>query len=362
MKMDFEPPRKTIRAKIINLTSKKSRLLVKEYKNFQLYLNGLDWGTELYAATKQQADRLLDRINPLKEQPMILRRDSFRVVRRETKLSRWWAKIPVYSVRGGIFVPIAFSTKLEKIFLGSKMCDSKLVRKGDDFFLHLAIKKEIPAKKQYDDVIGIDMGIRSIAAVVQNSTRKPRFYGKELLGTMGHYFHMRKSVQTNKIKHLRRWLQKSREKNTINYWVHKYTKEIVEQAIRTNSFIVIGKLASIRKNLRGRKFNRKLNNWPFNKFASYIKYKANWEGIEVVEVSEAYTSQLCWRCDQKGIRKSGFFGCKFCKSEENADRNGTLNIAKRGIGQALSQGIILTNPRNLANEHDQIITSQICAK
>jgi hypothetical protein len=34
--------RKTIQAKVINLTKRKSHLLNKEYDNFQLFVNGLD--------------------------------------------------------------------------------------------------------------------------------------------------------------------------------------------------------------------------------------------------------------------------------------------------------------------------------
>ncbi len=33
------------------------------------------------------------------------------------------------------------------------------------------------------------------------------------------------------------------------------------------------------------------------------EYKANWEGIPVMFVNEAYTSQLCWRCGSAGKRK-----------------------------------------------------------
>jgi len=64
----------------------------------------------------------------------------------------------------------------------------------------------------------------------------------------------------------------------------------------------------------------------------YIKYKAKWDGIEVIEVSEAHTSQRCSRCGEKVKRHRDKFKCDNCGLEIDADKNGTHNIARRGIG------------------------------
>ena len=341
---------KTIQAKVIMPTKRKSHLLNKEYDNFQLYLNGVDWIDNLYSATKQQADKILKNKNPKNEQPMILRNDCIKLLCKETKLTRWWIKIPVHKVRGGIYLPIVFSKKQESLIYEGKICDSELVKKGKDFYVHIVIKREVQMRKVYNDVLAIDMGIRRIASVVQLSTKKPVFYGKELRRIRGHHFYLQKKVQSKKIKHLYRWLRKSNEQRQTNYWLHKYAKQIVEQAKGTNSFIVLGDLKHIREagKKKGRKFRRKLNSFPFYKLSAYIKYKAEAEGIEVVEVSEAYTSQTCHKCGEKGIRNQGLFKCGLCGLHDNADRNGAINIAKRGLGQAQVQGLSLTKPESLA--------------
>ena len=48
-------------------------------------------------------------------------------------------------------------------------------------------------------------------------------------------------------------------------------------AKETNSLIAFGKLKGIRKQDKGRKFNRKLNSSPYYKLTQYIRYKANEE-------------------------------------------------------------------------------------
>jgi transposase len=95
----------------------------------------------------------------------------------------------------------------------------------------------------------------------------------------------------------------------------------------------------------GRKFNRKLAGFQYYKLTQYIKYKAALAGIGVIAVSEAYTSQYCRKCCQKGIRKiQGLFQCQTC-GEDNADRNAAFNIAKRRLGQASNLGAKVNMPR-----------------
>lgn len=70
-----------------------------------------------------------------------------------------------------------------------------------------------------------------------------------------------------------------------------------------------------------RRVGRLVNNFPYYALGQYIKYKAGWLGIRVVEISEAYTSQTCFNCHvrQKKSRKSqGLYKCKDC-NEINAN-------------------------------------------
>jgi transposase len=113
-------------------------------------------------------------------------------------------------------------------------------------------------------------------------------------------------------------------------------------------------LKGIRKNgnSKGRRFNRKLNSFPYHKLSRYIKYKANWLGISVITVSEAYTSQTCSICGGRGERHNGLFKCS-CGAELNADYNGAINIMKRAFGLASKAGAsvntLRTNPTDSLN-------------
>jgi len=344
--------KKTIKAKILELRKGKEELLRREYENFQRYFHG-DKTVPLYSATRQQADRLLRRLNgklkPNKEYPMILRRDVYRA---ETKLTQYWLKIPIHGVKGGINVPIRPHTSITK----EMVCrEAKIIRRNGEWFVYITVEAEIE-EKDSDNVLAVDLGIHNIATTINSTNMKPKFYGKRLRAIRGHYFHLRRSLPNRKA------VRKvgNHEKRIVNHELHKISKAIVQEANRTNSVIVLGKLKGLRKNGKGkgRRFRRKLNGFPYYKLASFIEYKARWLGIPVLEISEAYTSQMCSRCGKRGLRVRGLFTCPHCGLNLNADYNGARNILKRALGKLhdeplSSAGACLTMPELLAEAKSQ---------
>jgi putative transposase len=115
-------------------------------------------------------------------------------------------------------------------------------------------------------------------------------------------------------------------------------------AIKTNAVIVLGKLKGIRNRIKaGRRVRRLANNFPYYRLVQYIQYKAEWAGIQVMEISEAYTSQTCFACgkrDKKSRKTQGLFQCKNkdCRQEMNAEYNVAMNILQRGLGILSSLG------------------------
>lgn len=337
--------KKTIKAKIVFLTKIKQRLLGEEYENLQRFLRGED--VELYSANKQQAKRFYTKIKPSKEYPLSIRKDLLKVERRDTKIIEYWARIPVKGRRGGIWVAIKPHCPIGP---DMEICESKLFKCDDDFYLHIVVQKEVKPKTDCDGVMAVDLGIHNIAVTVNSKTNKTRFYGKKLRAVRGHYFYLRRKLPNSKaVKKIGK-----HEKRIVNHELHKISKAIVQEANRTNSAIALGKLKGLRINggNKGRSFNRKLNSFPYRRLSSYIEYKAKWLGIPVLKVSEAYTSQTCSICGGKGVRHNGLFKC-LCGAKLNADYNGAKNIMKRALGLASKAGAsvntLRTNPMDSLN-------------
>ena len=282
------------------------------------------------------------------EQPLYLRNDVSRIEKKDMKFAKYWLKIPTKQ-RRQFWVAIKVAKEKEEL-LGYKFCDSKIVRRKNGWFAHITIEKEIMLKTDYKDVLGIDLGIRRVASVAQLSNGVTRFYGKELRETRGHYFHLRKNLGKKKANKTIKKIANT-EQRKVNDQLHKISRKIVNRAVATNSLIVLGDLKGIRdRSDNGRKFNRKLNSMPFYKLSNYITYKANWAGIQVIKVNEAYTSQTCHKCRELGTRNRGLFKCN-CGYQDNSDRNGALNIAERGLGQCSSSGAIVALPRTVGGHY-----------
>jgi len=338
--------KKTIKAKILELRKGKEELLKQEYENWQRYLRG-DKSVQLYSATKQQAERLLkrlgDKFKQYKEYPLILRRDVYKT---DTKLTPYWLNIPIYGVRGGINVPI----KTHEPLTDDMVCrEAKIIRKGDEWFVYITVEKEVKERNP-KSVLAVDLGIRWIATTVNSNNPKPRFYGRELRRVKGHYFWLRRSLALKKAyKTIKKIGHK--ERRVVNDIIHKISKAIVKEALENDSMIVLGNLKGIRRNGKGRKFNRKLNNgFPYYKLSQFIEYKARWHGIRVIKISESNTSKTCHKCEYKGLRVGSLFKCPNCGYSCNADFNGAMNILKRAMGYIPIVGAGLTQPRTRYDE------------
>jgi len=339
--------RKVIKAKIMNETNTgKLEALEREYTNFQRALRGEE--VKLYSATKQQAERLLRKIRKQnggkikqKEYPLILRNDVYDVWATNNKLSKYWIKIPVYGIRGGIKLPINPHCE---IAMGCRFKEAKVFRRKNGWFVHITVEKEVEIKQNYNNILAVDLGIKWIATVISTADIKPKFYGKELRRVRGHYFYLRRKLgKLKKFKAIKKIGRK--ERRIVDDLLHKISREIVNRAKEENAVIVLGDLKGIRKQDKGRKFNRKLNSFPYYRLSHFIEYKATWEGIAVVKINEANTSKLCSRCGSQGLRRNGKFFCPKCKVELNADYNGALNILKRALGYISRAGAALTQPR-----------------
>jgi len=253
---------------------------------------------------------------------------------------KWWIRTPLYPE--SIWVPIQLPENQEPL-LKLELRESKMIRDGDNEYVNLTVQKEARLKRRYATILPIDMGIRKLATTIENG--KPHFYGKDVRRTRGAYFRLLRSA--GKARIIKKWRHK--ERGTVKHEVHHITRQIVEKAKQMNAIIAVGDLKGIRDNGKVRSFNRRLRSQPFYLFKQFLTYKAAWEGIRVLTVPEAYTSQTCSLCDMRGHRVSGRFSCQNCGLVCDADANGAWNIAKQAHGMLRHEtGGPLAVPRTLA--------------
>ena len=337
---------RTIHAKLVLDREGKRDAVEREYHAWQRQLRGKN--EQLYSATKQQAERFKQQVKKqnhcglkMREYPVILRRDCVKVQCQKDSVFKWWIRIPVNPK--SIWVPMQFPYEQEPL-LAHELRECKLFRGEDgEWYVNICVKKQARLKRRYAAVLPVDMGVRKLATTIENG--KPCFYGKQVRTIRGHYFHLRRSVGKPRI--IKHW--RNGERRSVRHEVHTITRRIVDHAKRMNAVIVIGDLQGIRNKDCGRSFNRRLSGQPFYLFKQLLTYKANWEGIRVLTVPEAYTSQTCHRCGVRGQRVAGRFSCSNCGLRVDADVNGAWNISKRAHGMlSHDAGAVLIPPITLA--------------
>ena len=256
----------TIKAKVTDDSKSKLEFLNREYGNFQAYLQGKK-DIDLYSATKQQADRLKQRIlkfggriNGKKQYPLILRRDLINIRKNSKFPCVYWMKVPVYPKSVNLRIQTGCGYDLTKYDLR----EAKVIQQAGQWYIFLCIEKESEEPKPASNILAIDLGVRHIAVTTNTANTRPNFYGKDLRRIRGFYFNLRRKLGQKKAFYKIKAV-KNMEFLQVNHELHHISKQIVEEAKRTNAVIVVGKLKGIRQRIKaGRRVRRLINNFPYH--------------------------------------------------------------------------------------------------
>ena len=163
--------------------------------------------------------------------------------------------------------------------------------------------------------VGIDLGYNKLITTSNN----------EVIGTELKELYQRISNKKQGSKNFKDLL--AHRDNLINFYVN----QIDISDLKT---MVIEDLINVKhKSELHKKTNNKLQRWSYRKTIDKISRTCEVNGIELVKVSPAYTSQTCSCCGHidKDSRKLEDFHCVSCGYEIDADINASINIYNRGI-------------------------------
>ncbi|MEU8205805.1 transposase [Streptosporangium sp. NPDC049046] len=242
---------------------------------------------------------------------------------------------------GGRMKSVAFTASADQLTTLSayRKGESDLLYRDGMWFLIATC--EIPDRPVAtpDGFLGVDLGIANLAT----TSGGVRHSGKGLNAVRHRHRELRRRLQAKQTKSAKRLLKRRRraEARFAANTNHTIAKRIVTEATRTGQGIALEDLQGIRDRVRLRKPQRvTLHSWSFHQLGGFIAYKAAREGVAVVHVDPAYTSQACSSCghvDKRNRPGQATFSCTSCGFAEHADVNAARNIASRGVaGWAVS--------------------------
>jgi putative transposase len=228
-----------------------------------------------------------------------------------------------------------------KLPITAESCSgARLVPFYDRFVVELLYETQVqsfPINNEHSPrAIGIDLGLTNLVAtsdglLVKGGVVKSinQWYNKQLAYYKSIAKKHNQQQTTNRMQRILRV-----RANKINDCFHQTSRAIIDHCLVNNiDTLVVGYNPLWKQHCQlGKRINQSFVQVPFQKFLYMIEYKAKLVGIDVILVSEAYTSQKCSSCgiiDKKNRRLRGLYHCRSCGLRLNADHNAAINILQR---------------------------------
>ena len=207
-----------------------------------------------------------------------------------------------------------------------------ILRRGK-LWLHAVVTLPDVPFEDSGEVVGIDLGLNRPAVMSNNTFQGSRRWRAIEQRT----FRLRRQLQAKGTVQAKRRLRRLSGK-TARFrrdCDHVLSKRIV-QSVAPGTTLVVENLTDIRTRVRQRGTiqRRRLHAWSFAHLRSFLIYKAEAAGCQVIGIDPRHTSQTCCRCgvrDRRSRVSQAIFRCRSCGFELNADLNAARNIAVKHV-------------------------------
>jgi IS605 OrfB family transposase len=222
--------------------------------------------------------------------------------------------------------------------------EATLHKRDDTYYLHVAVKKDVePSCDEESEngvVLGVDLNVNGYVAVISTGA----FLGNAdyLTHRRNEYERRRGNLQQTGTRSAHLTIQSigDRFARWSADYLHRISKAIVREAMENDcTAIAFENLKHIRKRISNAS---KSQQWSFRKLHRHVEYKAEEHGIDVDDVSPAYTSQRCSHGEcgftHEDNRDGDEFKCLECGNELHSDYNAARNIGWRLVQHWLTSG------------------------
>ena len=197
--------------------------------------------------------------------------------------------------------------------------------------------KKTPKIKEIKSVIGIDVGIKTLAVTSDGMT----FVAPNTLKTL-----------ENKLKYYQRQQAKCiKGSNSFRKWKHKiavlwnkitnirkdYLHKLSIRLVKNHDLIVVENL-KVKNMVKNHKLAKAISNMSWGEFFRQLEYKSEWHGKHFIKVDPKSTSQKCSCCGfvNKSLTLSDRqWECSECLSVLDRDLNAAINIKQKGMDSVL---------------------------
>ncbi|MBS0648506.1 MAG: IS200/IS605 family accessory protein TnpB-related protein [Verrucomicrobia bacterium] len=253
--------------------------------------------------------------------------------------------LSLYTLQGRIRIPMRKGSFQEKYFSQGTPKEAELINRKGKWYFNLVLELPDPHRSEKTKMIGVDIGENVLAV-----TSMGNLYGG---GKVRHeriqYFAKRRRLQSNGTQSSKQLLKKisGKEERRMKHINHEVSKRVIQEAIKEEAgIIVLEDLTHIRARIKaGKKMRSRLHRWGFRQLQAFIHYKAESQGLQVMYVNPAYSSQECSQCGCLGVRQGHHFKC-LCGHQQHSDLNASRNLCR--FAQSLGRAMCAVNRTQVA--------------
>ena len=182
-----------------------------------------------------------------------------------------------------------------------KFGTARLVCSKRKYYLHIPVTSEVAdcEVSEICNVVGIDRGINFLAVSYDSKGKSTFFDGGKVKHKRAHYKELRSELQKRGTASARRRLKKIGQRE--NRWMNDVNHCVSKALVTSNPSKTLFVLENL-KGIRGttEKVKRKDRyvqvSWSYYDLEQKLKYKAQRNSCQVINVDPRYTSQCCPKC------------------------------------------------------------------
>jgi putative transposase len=245
--------------------------------------------------------------------------------------------VSITLLSGRVKLPLSIGNYQLALLKGQSPTSAVLCkRRNGDYYIQIQVEVPIQPPNKTPKVMGVDLGQKDIA-----HTSTGLFWsGEQLKKVRNHFQRVRSSVQSKCSRGAKNLLKRlsGRERRFQANINHTISKQLVNEAQRTDSALAFEDLTGIRNRTKVRKTQRRQHHsWAFYQLRQFTLYKALIAGVQVHFVDPRYTSQTCHQClhihpeQGKTYRDGKQYRCGHCGWHGDADFNAANVIRLLGV-------------------------------
>lgn len=238
----------------------------------------------------------------------------------------------LYIAKSDVPLDISLSRPLPEVVTSITVSKDRAGR----YFVAFQGEKDTKHLPNLDGSIGLDMGLESFLTTSNGEKIAPQKVYRKTEAKLGRYQRMmaRKVKGSNNRNKARIKVARihARIADTRKDFLHKLSTKIV----RENQTITVESL-NVAGMLKNHNLAKSISDASWSEFLRQLKYKADWYGRTLVELSQWFpSSQICSACGHRDGKKAlsvRQWECSACGTIHDRDTNAACNINTAGLAE-----------------------------